>query len=68
MKPLSINPLFLQEKPTTLYLSNLKPLTTIYNEYIDQPILAKSKIPVERIVPPPPRWVGTNREREGKTF
>ena len=35
------------------------PLTTLYDDYIDRSKLSEQKKPVEYIVPPPLKWVGT---------
>ena len=39
----------------------MMPLTILYDEYIDQQKLNEQKIPLEYIVPPPLKWVGTIR-------
>ena len=41
-------------------------LTTLYDEYIDRPKLPERKKPVEYIVPPPSRGVGTKNKGPNK--
>ena len=36
------------------------PLTFLYDEYIDRPVLTEQKKPIEYIVPSPTSGVGTN--------
>ena len=37
------------------------PVSTLYDEYIDRPKLTEQKKPVEYIVPPPSKGVGTKK-------